>query len=1355
MKHIIIRALLLLILGLVLFLEVGPLGSSQPNVASASDFKQLDTVPEGFMAIYSVADLDKIRDNLSGKYILMNDIDMTAALSEGGEFYHGGKGWEPIGDPHSYFKGVLDGNGYKISGMSINTPSSGETVYAGLFGYCYLAEFKNIIFEDAIIKMDMTHTSDSPEGLHKSLFIGGLAGSVQESKVTNCEFNGVITFSNNNDYAYKSINTSSYVGGLIGNGDTSQITDCINNGAVQGKTLSIIENPKNSGDDNVGGVVGYSQETTIENSHNYGDISASTKPSAGDGRANVGGINGTSYRSSILNSSNSGDITAESNYMTYAGGIAGQISDQIGEPSSISHSSNAGAILTKQTSADRENAGGIVGYLTESSLTYSENTGPVQGTHAGGIVGDATGIEATFDNVSNKGGISGTERSGGIVGSLTGMKISNSQNTGRITGSEERGLAGGIAGSTSSSTITDSENLGEITGLTAAGIAGMNRGSNGIIADCINKGKVTGNFVAGGIAGEFYGTTISQGQNIGSVKGGLAGGIAGSSNQSSIAKSSNNGMVSGNTVGGILGSDSQKSSIKQSYNTGTVNGDTAGGISGGLVGSNVSDTFNIGAIIATDNGGGIAGFAESGAVIKRSYHAGSLSDRKESVFPFGGIIGGAPWESASVEDGYYMDSSIALHQPTNIKDYGVEVSFAEMMQQPAFKGFDFQNIWMEGNADYVFPQLKGMPAIEKEMNLNVILKSVPEKLSYVKGEDFQAEGAALSVRTSRGEEFEVPVVADMVSGFDKDRAGQQTVAITHGDLTAFVNASVQEKYDVKFIDYDGKELKAETIVEGSSATPPEEPSRTGYTFTGWDTDYNKVTSDLTVKAKYEIKQFTVVFKNEDGNVLKSGQVGYGSTITPPPNPNKTGYTFTGWDKEFGTITADLTVTAKFEINQYTVIFKDWDGTEIGAQKVEYGGSAQAPADPSKVGHTFIEWDRNFTNVATDLTVSAKYQPITYTVIFEDYNGTILSTSKVAHGSAAAATMPPKRTGYTFAGWNQVFNTITSDLTVTAQYKVNQYKVVFKNDDGAVISTQMINHGATAIAPAVKKTGYTFTGWNQDFKTVTTDLTITAKYKINQYTVTFKNDDGRSIATNKVDHGTLVAAPKVPARSGYTFVGWFKSSKDTSPYSLKTAISSNLVLYARYAKNTAAPASVKAVSAGFSQVKVSWGRVSGAQGYEIFRASSKTGDYNKIATASSSTLAYSDRTLSTNKAYFYKIRAYRTVNGTKVYSSYSSTVSGIPVLARPFGLKAAKASSTSTKLSWSKVSEASGYEIFRAASSKGTYTKVKTLTSGSAVSYTNTRLTKGRTYYYKVRAYRIVDGKKIYSGFSSVVYRKTL
>ncbi|MGB8454867.1 MAG: leucine-rich repeat protein [Anaerocolumna sp.] len=175
-----------------------------------------------------------------------------------------------------------------------------------------------------------------------------------------------------------------------------------------------------------------------------------------------------------------------------------------------------------------------------------------------------------------------------------------------------------------------------------------------------------------------------------------------------------------------------------------------------------------------------------------------------------------------------------------------------------------------------------------------------------------------------------------------------------------------------------------------------------------------------------------------------------------------------------------------------------------------------------------------------------------------------------------------------------------------------------------------------------------------------------------------------------------------------------------------------------------PAVQKAVSGGYNSVKISWGSVSGTSGYEVYRSASKTGTYKiiKATTAKS----FSDTGLTTAKTYYYKVRAYRYKGAKKVYGSFSTVVGVKPVPSTPGNVKLVKISTGRISFTWNKVSGASGYEIYRASSKTKTYGRVKSTTS---LHYINYGLTKGRVYYYKVRAYKIVGTKKVYSKFSAV------
>ena len=234
------------------------------------------------------------------------------------------------------------------------------------------------------------------------------------------------------------------------------------------------------------------------------------------------------------------------------------------------------------------------------------------------------------------------------------------------------------------------------------------------------------------------------------------------------------------------------------------------------------------------------------------------------------------------------------------------------------------------------------------------------------------------------------------------------------------------------------------------------------------------------------------------------------------------------------------------------------------------------------------------------------------------------------------------------------------------------------------------------------------------------------------------------STNYTSLGVLKIGQKVEILGTDSATGWYKIK-----YNNGYGYVSNKYLKidsSNQQSTTLSKPTVKASSSSYNSNKLSWNKVKGASGYEVLRATSKTGTYKSVKTITSgSTVSYTDKSLATGTTYYYKVRAYRTVDKKKVYSSYSSVVSAKPVLKTP-SVKLTSGSKKAT-IKWEKISGASGYEVYRATSKSGKYSKIKTITKNSTVSYVNSSLTKNKTYYYKVRAYRTVNGKKIYSSYS--------
>jgi len=251
------------------------------------------------------------------------------------------------------------------------------------------------------------------------------------------------------------------------------------------------------------------------------------------------------------------------------------------------------------------------------------------------------------------------------------------------------------------------------------------------------------------------------------------------------------------------------------------------------------------------------------------------------------------------------------------------------------------------------------------------------------------------------------------------------------------------KFTVTFLDWNGDELKVlEDVIPGSDvrAKAPT-PTRDDHTFTGWSEPIDYITGDLTVTAQYTRITHTVEFFGWDGmqnGVIDTQVVNQGEAAQAPADPERDGYTFTGWyPANFSNITGPLTVSAQYAINIYTVEFVDWDGTELKSEQINHDSDAIAPADPEREGYTFTGWDVDFSNITGPLTVTAVYAINKFTVTFLDWEGEepLLVLENVEYNSDVTGDAPtPTREGHTFTGWSAPIDSITSDLTVRAEYE---------------------------------------------------------------------------------------------------------------------------------------------------------------------------------------------------------------------------------------------------------------------------------------------------------------------------------
>lgn len=169
-----------------------------------------------------------------------------------------------------------------------------------------------------------------------------------------------------------------------------------------------------------------------------------------------------------------------------------------------------------------------------------------------------------------------------------------------------------------------------------------------------------------------------------------------------------------------------------------------------------------------------------------------------------------------------------------------------------------------------------------------------------------------------------------------------------------------------------------------------------------------------------------------------------------------------------------------------------------------------------------------------------------------------------------------------------------------------------------------------------------------------------------------------------------------------------------------------------------------------KISIKWEKMNGVTGYLIYRKNGKSGTYQAIKNMKGSgAVSYVDKTVMPNTTYYYKVRAYKTVNKKNYYSPYSNVILGSTRLTKPTVRSVSAISPTTAKLSWKKTAGAQGYQIYRSTSYNGKYTRVKTITNSSTLSCTDTNLAPNKTYFYKIRAYSKTDKTTKYSTFSSI------
>ena len=338
----------------------------------------------------------------------------------------------------------------------------------------------------------------------------------------------------------------------------------------------------------------------------------------------------------------------------------------------------------------------------------------------------------------------------------------------------------------------------------------------------------------------------------------------------------------------------------------------------------------------------------------------------------------------------------------------------------------------------------------------------------------------------------------------------------------------------------------------------------------WDFD-DWVTGDMTLYAGWRILDYTIYFDTAGGSAIGHITQDYNTAITAPADPTKTGYTFIGWEPELpATMPAKvMTVIAQWRINQYTITFDTAGGSEIAPITQDYGSTIAAPAAPTREGYTFTGWDTAIpaTMPAHNMTITAQWTVNQYTITFNTAGGSAIDPITQDYGTAINAPADPTKTGYTFIGWDPELPATmpAHNMALTAQWRINSYTVTLDPNGGrvspdALSVTYLTPYGSL---PTPVRSDYRFDGWYlgdekieaQTVMSQASPHTLTARWTFqpsaivgpSRDTLTLETNGGSPIAPIHAARGTTLDLSALqPEKSGFRFTGWYLDKALTLP-----------------------------------------------------------------------------------------------------------------------------------------------------------------------------------------------------------------
>ena len=476
--------------------------------------------------------------------------------------------------------------------------------------------------------------------------------------------------------------------------------------------------------------------------------------------------------------------------------------------------------------------------------------------------------------------------------------------------------------------------------------------------------------------------------------------------------------------------------------------------------------------------------------------------------------------------------------------------------------------------------------------------------------DYGVDGTAVEAVPDTGYYF--------VNWSDGSTDNPRTDENVTGDISVTANFAIYT-YTLTYTAGTGGTISgdtSQTVNYGEDGTEVEAVPNTGYHFVNWSdgstanprTDEN-VTENVSVTANFEINTYTLTYTAGTGGTISgdtSQTVIYGEDGTEVEAVPNTGYHFVNWSDSSAenprtdeNVTANISVTANFAINTYTLTYTAGTGGTISgdtSQTVNYGEDGTEVEAVPNTGYHFVNWSDGSTanprtdeNVTENVSVTANFEINTYTLTYTAGTGGTISgdtSQTVIYGEDGTEVEAVPNTGYHFVNWSdssaenpRTDENVTANISVTANFAINTYTLTYTAGTGGTISgdtSQTVNYGEDGTeVEAVPNTGYHFVNWSDSStanprtdENVTANISVTANFAINTYTLQYSAGANGTLSgdtSQTVDYGTSGSPVTANAAAGYHFVDWSDGSAE-NPRTDEN-VTGNISVTANFAINT--------------------------------------------------------------------------------------------------------------------------------------------------------------------------------------------